>query len=213
MGILRFKTDLQQALANNINKYETSYNSLVFEDEGWVYFKTFYFFKEFEIKVKNNKMFFQIELDKEKIKAIPKEDMKKIKEIDIKTRLQECLIQQMVYETMNTKAQYEMMSSFLEKNEFEENYDTREVNEIEEKKMKEIKKILKNKLGLETRLKKGEAYFYLESNLKGFKFDNQKLNYLFNIANEIDIFSIVPTFKNDNEIDGIRLFFGIDLTI
>lgn len=212
MGVLRMKMDLQQAIANKIHKYETNYNSLVFEDENWEYFKTFYLFKRFKIKVKNNQMYFEVELNNEKLKEITKEELEKIKELDFKNRFQECLIQQMVSEQLSNNAMYEIVPTVLQK-EITENEKTREPSSIEKIKMEEIQRILKEKINIETQLKIGEAYFYLESNLKEIEFTEEKIEYLFDIVNEIDNFSITPIFKNDEEIDGIRLFFGIDLTL
>lgn len=213
MSILQMKVDLQKAVANNINEYEAIYDTLIFEDESWDYFKSFKFFENLKIAIKNNDMIFNIRLDKEILKKLTKEDIERIKKNDLKHRLQECIVQKIVKDNFSDNAKYEIIASIENKEINEEEVEAREPNSIEIIKMKEIQRILKEELNMNSELVTGEVYYYLQIISPEIELNKKGLKILFQIIQEVDIFSILPTFNDKDEIDGIKLFFGINLTI
>lgn len=224
MSGIRLKTDLQQAIANNILNFNTTYNNLIFEGDFRHYFKSFYFIESMNVSVEDNKMNFNIELNQEKVAEIPEEDMERIRQCDIMTRTQDYLCQKLLKENNieinnigdihEVKEIFELQEEELQEEENNKQY--RKATYIEKAKMKTIQKSLLKKYNLKTELVERETFLSLEINTDELKINKKMIMELFEIFNEVDIMAILPYYENedidDDTINGVRLFIAIDLS-
>lgn len=221
MSGIRLKTDLQQAVANNILNFNTTYNNLIFEGDFRPYFKSFYFIENMNVSIEDNKMNFNIELNQEKVAEIPEEDMERIRQCDIMTRTQDLLYQKMIMENKISNDEiteieeiFELQEEELQEEENNKQY--RKATYIERAKMKTIQKSLLKKYNLKTELVERETFLSLEINTNELKINKKMIIELFEIFNEVDIMAILPYYEDedidDDTINGVRLFIAIDLS-
>lgn len=218
---LRFKTDVQQAIANEIKEYETSYNNLIFDNNTKEFLKTLFFLENLKINVKNNKLNFKIKLNENKLKMISAEDLEKIKLADLNIRLQDLAVQkaaikipdQEIAELVNN-----LTDEFIDKM-FDTEIDNktyRKATQEEKDKMIMIRDILKNDFNIDFKLEESENFLSLSANLENVEFDYKMIAKLHFLAKQIDIFSILPYMEeatiDSEKINGARLFFAIKLS-
>lgn len=204
MGEIRLKIDLQQAVANNIKKFNANYNELFFEEDTKQYAQSFYFIDNMNVIVKDNKLNFEIEIDQSKVNLLSKEDMQKVKMCDINSRMNDLIIQKALEE--NIIVPYE------EDIEEEENFIFRKPNELEKSKMKFIKKILEKEFNLKPTLINETSYLCVVAQTKQLYLDRKMTSKLLKLVKEVDVLAILPQFDDySDDIKGVRLFFGIDL--
>ena len=203
------KKDIQEAISNNIYEYNAIYRSLMFskynikED-----IKSFFFMKELNIKIKNNKLLYHIKLDENIINKISEKDKKEIQNKYLEKRAKNLLVERFHLDRFIDYYKTDIIGQFIKENNEEKSRKARE-NEIA--KMKLIQQILKDYFNIETSLKEGEKYLFLETIQKEINFNKGMLNEIEDIFNQIDVFSISPYFEGEN-VTGIKLFWAIDLT-
>lgn len=218
--VIRTKTDIQQCIANGIKEFSTSYGMLLFEGNYKEYLNSFSFYKNLEIKPSNDKLIFNIELCKYKIKMISKENMKKIK--DISNNIQCFDMLEQIWEINKTDEQREaekdnsitMINNLLENIQLNEK-EYRDPTKNDFEKMERAKQTLDCIFNTNTEIDVSEYYLSIGINFENIKLNKIDLEKIVNIAQDLDIFVICPVYEtedlDDNIMIGVRLFFAINL--
>lgn len=209
MGILEMKKDIQEAISNSIQEYYANYGSLVFDQKNKEYIKSLFFIKELNIKIENNKLLYKIKLDENIINEITEKDKIKIQKKYLERRIKNIFKEKIHLDKIIDYYKTDIMCQFIK--EKEENYkNKREANQNDISKMKLIQKILKEYFKIDSEIKTGENFVYLESIQNEYFFDKGMLGEIEDIFNQIDMFAITPIFTGEKTTN-IRLFFAIDL--
>jgi len=220
MSLRRMKIDIQQAIANGILEYSANYNSLIFNEELKEYQGFFHFAKEVKINIVDEKLHFRIKLDENIINKFSKEEMDKIKECDFKIRIQDLLIQQFVAEHLGGNLDNleehcfseDLVNAIFKGVDEEENY--REINTTDKIKLRAVKEVFENDYNLDFRMYDGESFAYLELVKDEIILNKKVLNSILQSLEILDTFIIAPQFDEESEeAKGVRLFFGIDLSV
>lgn len=220
MSLKRIKIDIQQAIANGIMEYSANYNSLIFSEEFKEYQGLFYFAERIKINIQNNKLHFTIKLDKNKINKFSEEDLQRIKECDIQARAEDLLVQQFVVEHLGGDLEKleehcfseDIVASILAGAEDDEKY--REIENLDKIKLKAVKDVFENDYNLKFEIYDGESFAYLELVQNEIILEKKALNSILQTLEILDIFIIAPQYnEEDDTVEGVRLFFGIDLSI
>ena len=219
MSLIRMKIDIQQAIANGMKEYVANYNSLIFNEQTREFQGLFWFSKEIKISVKDNKMLFKIKLNEDRVSKLSEEDMKKIKENDIKSRTEDLIIQRFVVEQLGgdlEKLEEHTFSEELIEQIFnnEEEKECRDIEKLDKIKLKAIKDVFKNDYNLDFKINYGESFAYLDLCQDEITLNKKALNAILQTLEIIDTFIIAPQYnEEDDNVEGIRLFFGIDLSV
>ena len=220
---LRMKVDIQHCIANNVIEFSTNYGMLLFEGEYKQNIFCLAYYNLLKISVKNNKLLFDITLDKDKIRELSQEEIKEIKKASNKIRYID-MIEQM-QEQNKTEEQKEIekenMSNFLnhiietaERKQEEQTY--RKALKDDYNKMNIIKNILDNMLNINCKIEESEENISISINCEELILNQEMLYKLILISYFTDIFVICPLYKENEDIDdeeviAVRLFFGIQL--
>lgn len=215
----KLKIDIQHAVANGIMKYSTPYETLMFADETFKNLESFRYYKYLKIYVKDNKMYFDIELDEDEINQLSKNDLKQIKNISDKIRYFEMAEQinqhlktpeQKEIELQNTK---NFIATVLEEEEKkEEDFVPARKNNIQ--RIKCIKFILEKMFNIPAEIEEQDLFLSISMVFKELTLNQDMLYLIILLSFYTDTVIIHPyyedseDFENDNVI-GIRLFFGI----
>ncbi len=219
---LKLKIDLQHAIANNISEYFTSYNTLIFENEYKKNLEVFTYFKYLRIYIKDNKMYFDIELDEDEINELDKEDLQKIKNISNKVRYVE--ICEQISEHLKTDEQKEIersnaenyLATVLEEadedDEDDEEFVPAKKNNIE--RIKNVQFILDNLLNEQTIIEEQDLFFSINLIYKELRLNQDMLYTILLLSYFTDIIIIHPYYEDNEDLEnenmiGVRLFFGI----
>lgn len=219
---LKLKIDLQHAIANNISEYSTSYNTLIFENEYKNNLEAFTYFKYLKIYIKDNKMYFDIELDEDEINELDKEDLQKIKNISNKVRYVE--ICEQISEHLKTDEQKEIersnaenyLATVLEEadedDEDDEEFVPAKKNNIE--RIKNVQFILDNLLNEQTIIEEQDLFFSINLVYKELRLNQDMLYTILLLSYFTDIIIIHPYYEDNEDLEnenmiGVRLFFGI----
>lgn len=209
MSVIKLKRDLQQAIANNIMSYKANYNSLIFMDNHKEYYKCLDFMKMLKIKIEDNKLLYDIDLDKETLTTLTEETMQKIKESDKKYKTENAILKIMTKNNIII----EQIFTFDENNK-EDDKEYREPTEAEKNKILMIAQLLKV-FNLNLELKQTKCFLSLSGNFNELSFDKKMLLEIAFLIENLDVFVIAPQYdeedEEDEEIKGIRLFLGINL--
>lgn len=216
---LKLKIDLQHAIANNISEYSTSYNTLIFENEDKNNLESFTYFKYLKIYIKDNKMYFDVQLDEDEINELNKEDLQKIKNISDKVRYVEMCEQ--ISEHLKTEEQKEIersnaenyLATILEEaDEDDEEFVPAKKNNIE--RIKNVQFILDNLLNEQTIIEEQDLFFSINLVYKELKLNQDMLYTILLLSYFTDIIIIHPYYEDNEDLEnenmiGVRLFFGI----
>lgn len=217
MEMIRMKTDVQQAIANNFNNFETSYSSLIFEENTLHLAKTFAFYDTLKIYVKDNKLNFKIKLNSNIISKIPKEVIYEIKNIDLKIKQEDMLINMLsgvAVEIVERENQNLILANFMKNLKNNDGKTGRLPTELEVLMLETIQKYIKTKLKINLRMKQHDEYLSLEGNFKEINLNQENMEYLLQILDFVDTFAILPWYssdEDDEELKGVRLFFAYQL--
>ena len=220
MSLTRMQIDMQQAIANGIRNYKAFYNSLIFNEQTREYQGFFWYSDEIKIKIQDNKMLFEITTDETKVNSLSKEEIEKIKQNDIMSRSMELAIQSLVEEKFGGHIMSieehslfdDMVANILEGADEEENY--REISTLDKKKLVAVREVFKNEFNLEFDIYDGESFAYLELVQDEITLNKKMLNTILKTLELLDTFIIAPQFNEESEeVEGVRLFFGIDLSV
>lgn len=220
---LRMKVDIQHCIANNVTEFSTNYGMLLFEGEYKQNIFCLSYYNLLKISVKNNKLLFDIKLDKDKIKELSQEELQEVKKASDKIRYIDMIGQ--MQEQNKTEEQKEIekenISNFLnhiiekaERKQEEQTY--RKALKDDYNKMNIIKSILDNAFNINCNIEEKEEYISISLNCKELTLNQEMLYKLILISYFTDIFTICPLYKENEDIDneeviGVRLFFGIQL--
>lgn len=208
MDISKMKQDINEAISNNIKEYKSNYNLLVFDKDNKEYIKSFFFMKELKIKIQNNKLLYNIKLDENVINKISNKDKKIIQKKYLEKRVKNLFAEKLHFENIINYCKNTLIEHYVKDN---KEYESSKIKKSDISKMNLIKQILKEYFNIESTLKKGECFLFLESVQQEINFNKGMLSELEDIFNQIDVFSITPKFYGE-KIIGIRLFWAIDLT-
>lgn len=220
---LRMKVDIQHCIANNVTEFSTNYRILLFEGQYKQNIYCLAYYNLLKLCVKDNKLLFEISLDKDKIKELSQEELSEVKKASDKIRYIDMMEQ--IEEQNKTEEQKEIekenMSSFLnhiiEKAEMKQEQQTyRKASKDDYNKIKIIKNILDNTFNINCNIEETEEYISISLNCKELTLNQDMLYKLILISYFTDIFVICPLYKENDDIDdeeviGVRLFFGITL--
>ena len=78
MCVISLKQDLQQAIANNVKHFKGNYQSLIFDDENKIHLKSLFFIENLKVKVHDNKLLYDIEMNESAIKLLAMSDIKQM---------------------------------------------------------------------------------------------------------------------------------------
>lgn len=216
---LKLKIDLQYAIANNISEYSTSYNTLIFENEDKNNLESFTYFKYLKIYIKDNKMYFDVQLDEDEINELNKEDLQKIKNISDKVRYVEMCEQ--ISEHLKTEEQKEIersnaenyLATILEEaDEDDEEFVPAKKNNIE--RIKNVQFVLNNLLDIQATIEEQDLFFSINLVYKELKLNQDMLYTILLLSYFTDIIIIHPYYEDNEDLEnenmiGVRLFFGI----
>lgn len=203
MGTLSLKKDLQEAIANGVLDFWADYKSLIFDEDNEHLIESFYFFKEINIEVENNRLLYHMKINPNVIKMFTKEELERIKFVNI--------INQKLNVPDNLFS--EQLTELLINDEYEEdNEEKPPVSKQQMRTIKNIQKILKSKFNINAEIKYSDVFLSLECNQQSFYFNEDMLFLLGDIFNQVDILAIVPHFNDKGEVDNVRLFIALDLT-
>lgn len=203
MGTLSLKKDLQEAIANGVLDFWADYKSLIFDEDNEQMIESFYFFKEINIEVENNRLLYHMKINPNVMKMFTKEELERIKFVNI--------INQKLNVPDNLFS--EQLTELLINDEYEEdNEEKPPVSKQQMRTIKNIQKILKSKFNINAEIKYSDIFLSLECNQQSFYFNEDMLFLLGDIFNQVDILAIVPHFNDKGEVDNARLFIALDLT-
>lgn len=216
---LKLKIDLQHAIANNISEYSTSYNTLIFENEDKNNLESFTYFKYLKIYIKDNKMYFDVQLDEDEINELNKENLQKIKNISDKVRYVEMCEQ--ISEHLKTEEQKEIersnaenyLATILEEaDEDDEEFVPAKKNNIE--RIKNVQFVLNNLLDIQATIEEQDLFFSINLVYKELKLNQDMLYTILLLSYFTDIIIIHPYYEDNEDLEnenmiGVRLFFGI----
>lgn len=203
MGTLSLKKDLQEAIANGVLDFWADYKSLIFDEDNEQMIESFYFFKEINIEVENNRLLYHMKINPNVMKMFTKEELERIKFVNI--------INQKLNVPDNLFS--EQLTELLINDEYEEdNKEKPPVSKQQMRTIKNIQKILKSKFNINAEIKYSDVFLSLECNQQSFYFNEDMLFLLGDIFNQVDILAIVPHFNDKGEVDNARLFIALDLT-
>lgn len=203
MGTLSLKKDLQEAIANGVLDFWADYKSLIFDEDNEQMIESFYFFKEINIEVENNRLLYHMKINPNVMKMFTKEELERIKFVNI--------INQKLNVPDNLFS--EQLTELLINDEYEEdNEEKPPVSKQQMRTIKNIQKILKSKFNINAEIKYSDVFLSLECNQQSFYFNEDMLFLLGDIFNQVDILAIVPHFNDKGEVDNVRLFIALDLT-
>ena len=203
MGTLSLKKDLQEAIANGVLDFWADYKSLIFDEDNEQLIESFYFFKEINIEVENNRLLYHMKINPNVIKMFTKEELERIKFVNI------------INQTLNVPDNLfsEQLTELLINDEYEEdNEEKPPVSKQQMRTIKNIQKILKSKFNINAEIKYSDVFLSLECNQQTFYFNEDMLFLLGDIFNQVDILAIVPHFNDEGIVDNARLFIALDLT-
>lgn len=203
MGTLSLKKDLQEAIANGVLDFWADYKSLIFDENNEQLIESFYFFKEINIEVENNRLLYHMKINPNIMKSFTREELERIKFVNI--------INQKLNVPDNLFS--EQLTELLINDEYEEdNEEKPPVSKQQMRTIKNIQKILKSKFNINAEIKYSDIFLSLECNQQTFYFNEDMLFLLGDIFNQVDILAIVPHFNDKGEVDNARLFIALDLT-
>lgn len=203
MGTLSLKKDLQEAIANGVLDFWADYKSLIFDKNNEQLIESFYFFKEINIEVDNNRLLYHMKINPNIMKSFTREELERIKFVNI--------INQKLNVPDNLFS--EQLTELLINDEYEEdNEEKPPVSKQQMRTIKNIQKILKSKFNINAEIKYSDVFLSLECNQQSFYFNEDMLFLLGDIFNQVDILAIVPRFNDKGEVDNARLFIALDLT-
>lgn len=203
MGTLSLKKDLQEAIANGVLDFWADYKSLIFDEDNEQLIESFYFFKEINIEVENNRLLYHMKINPNVIRMFTKEELERIKFVNI--------INQKLNVPDNLFS--EQLTELLINDEYEEdNEEKPPVSKQQMRTIKNIQKILKSKFNINAEIKYSDVFLSLECNQQSFYFNEDMLFLLGDIFNQVDILAIVPHFNDKGKVDNARLFIALDLT-
>ena len=219
MSLVRMKKDMHQAIANGIKEYSAKYNSLIFNKETSEFQAMFWFAEQIKINIQDNKLFFKIKINQEKINQITEEEMASIKRNDIRSRIEDLIMQKFVNAIggdMVSVEEYsfsdEMVDAIFSGADEEEEY--RKIENLDKIKLKAIKDVFKNDYNLDFKINYGESFAYLDLCQDEITLNKKALNAILQTLEILDVFIIAPQYnEEDDTAEGVRLFFGIDLSI
>lgn len=219
MSLVRMKKDMHQAIANGIKEYNAKYNSLIFNEETSEFHAMFWFAEQIKIKIQDNQLLFNIRLNQDRIDKITEQEMQKIKENDIRSRTEDLIMQKFVTSIggdVSSVQEYsfsdELVADILAGAEEDEKY--REIEKLDKIKLKAVKDVFENDYNLKFEIYDGESFAYLDLVQDEVILNKNALNSILQTLEILDTFIIAPQYnEEDDTVTGVRLFFGIDLSI
>lgn len=208
MSVVKLKRDLQQAIANNMMNYKANYNGLLFSDSRKEIGKCFEFMKELKIKVKDNKLIYNIELDEEVLSTLTQDTIAKIKKSDMQYKAENALLEKMA----ETNIIIEQVYDLNEEKDEEKKY--REPTEKEKLKMFMIHQLVLQSFNVNLKLQQSETFLSLYGVFDELCLNKESLLNLNFLIDHLDVVAILPQYEDDEESEevlGIRLFLGISL--
>ena len=219
MSLVRMKKDMHQAIANGIKEYNAKYNSLIFNEETSEFHAMFWFAEQIKISIQDNQLLFKIKLNQEKIDKITEEEMASIKRNDIRSRTEDLVMQKFISQIggdVSSVQEYsfsdELVANILAGAEEDEKY--REIEKLDKVKLKAVKDVFENDYNLKFEIYDGESFAYLDLVQDEVILNKNALNSILQTLEILDTFIIAPQYnEEDDTVTGVRLFFGIDLSI
>ena len=218
LDTLRLATDTQHCIANNM-PLNTTYGSLLFEDEDKQHVQSLYIYENLSIKPHGDKLLYTGNLSQLVLQAMPEEAMKEVKKCsfhnsmaDIYEQMQQdnkSYSQRLAEDEAVMQQIFEMVSQETD----DEKY--REPTQEEIDSVQNCQELFKE-VGLNTKLKLSEGFISLELNCEEVNLNEEQLTYIIEATLEIfTTFCICPMYNEINEQDenvyGVRMFWGIDL--
>ena len=215
----KLKTDIQHAIANEITEYSTAYGTLIFDENTFPNIESLRYFESLKIYVKDNKMNFDIKLDKDEINGLTESDIKQIKSISNRIRCLEMAEQinnhlksdeQKGIENQNAQ---DYIANMLEDEE-EDKTEFIPVRKNNIEKMRAIKLILNNIFNLSVEIEEQDLFLSISTVFKELTLNQEMLYILILISLYTDIIVIHPYYEDNEDLEneniiGVRLFLGI----
>lgn len=217
-NIFTLKSDIQQAVVNNMN-LKSNYRLLFYDEFNMELLNSLGCFENLKILPKDSLMRFEGEIAKDL--KFNENEMSGLKQKVWKDNMQN-LVEQM---RNNKKSEYQReneriiakmkLDKLLEECE-NQDLDCRKPTQEEKNSLKEMQRQL-NSIGLDLDYEEHEEILMLAGNFEYLEFTRQELRFLVDlvIKNNIDNFLIAPVYDEDNENDeeckAIRIVITIDL--
>lgn len=220
---LRMKLDIQHCIANNIDELSTNYSMLIFEGFYKENIQCLCYYKRLDISVEDNKLLYHMLIDTEKVSELSKEEIKQVKLASEKARYIEMMEQ--MHESSKSETQKEMekdtasivLSNLLDQvEEVQKNKIYAKPKKDYYNKMEVVKSILDNIFNMSCNIEVSEYSISISINCKEIHLNEKMLYTLVLLMLFLDIFTICPYYRDnddldDDEIQGVRLYFGISL--
>ena len=220
---LRMKLDIQHCIANNIDELSTNYSMLIFEGFYKENIQCLCYYKRLDISVEDNKLLYHMLKKTKKVSELSKEEIKQVKLASEKARYIEMMEQ--MHESSKSETQKEMekdtasivLSNLLDQvEEVQKNKIYAKPKKDYYNKMEVVKSILDNIFNMSCNIEVSEYSISISINCKEIHLNEKMLYTLVLLMPFLDIFTICPYYRDnddldDDEIQGVRLYFGISL--
>lgn len=217
LDTLRLAVDTQHCIANNM-PLNTTYGSLLFEDEDKEHVQSLFIFENLNIKPSKDKLLYTGNLSQLVLQSITDVAMKEVKKSSFHNSMCE-IYNQMQQENKSYSdsilEESQLMQQIYEMIESEEEVTYRKPTKEEIKSVKNCQKLFKH-IGLNTKLNISEEFISLEKNCEEINLNEEQLTYIVQATLEIfTTFCICPMYneidEEDEQVYGVRMFWGIDL--
>lgn len=220
---LRMKLDIQHCIANNIDEFSTNYSMLIFEGFYKENIQCLCYYKRLDISVEDNKLLYHMLIDTEKVSELSKEEIKQVKLASEKARYIEMMEQMHESSKSETQKEVEKDAASIVLSNLLDQVEEVQKNKIYAKpkkdyynKMEVVKSILDNIFNISCNIEVSEYSISISINCKEIHLNEKMLYTLVLLMPFLDIFTICPYYRDnddldDDEIQGVRLYFGISL--